>query len=407
MVSIIMPTYNRGYIIERAIDSVLEQTYLDFELIIIDDGSTDNTRDLVLSLKDDRLRYINANSHHGAGAARNIGIEEAQGAFLAFLDSDNTYRKDHIAKRVKILKEADSPVFTFGRMIVQGNNGDNALFPGDTVHEMNNRRLLLEKLMISNRIDTNTVVMTKDCLMGYRFDAEMKALEDWRLFFEIVKNENVAVVFDDEATVIHYDMSDSLSRNKLYYWESRIKLYREFAELMDEYAYKDNVDTEIVGELNCEQNIKMIYENAFSKNNELQEFMKFVSRVADERYIEILNLEKRIRDLYKSYQMHKSILEIDKNLNKKNIKSIAIYGYGEYGKKLLMMIDGTGICVKYIIDRTLIDCIKDSIVYTSKIEVVNNVDAIIVAIYKNAEEITKELATKTGISCFTLMDLFE
>lgn len=89
-VSVILPTYNRDEILPRAIDSVLEQTHNHFDLIIVDDGSTDGTQELVESYTDSRIRYLRQ-KNRGANAARNYGIEAAETDFIAFLDSDDEY----------------------------------------------------------------------------------------------------------------------------------------------------------------------------------------------------------------------------------------------------------------------------------------------------------------------------
>jgi len=96
-VSVIIPTYNRAHTIGRAIKSVLNQTYQDFEIIVVDDGSTDNTEEVVKSFRDKRIRYIQHKKNKGAAAARNTGIKSAKGKYIAFQDSDdddNGYRKN-------------------------------------------------------------------------------------------------------------------------------------------------------------------------------------------------------------------------------------------------------------------------------------------------------------------------
>ena len=88
--SIIIPTYNRAHIIRNAIEAVQLQTFTDFELIISDDGSTDNTEEIVLPLlKDSRIKYIKQ-INKGVCAARNFGAQDAKGKYLVFLDSDDT-----------------------------------------------------------------------------------------------------------------------------------------------------------------------------------------------------------------------------------------------------------------------------------------------------------------------------
>jgi glycosyltransferase involved in cell wall biosynthesis len=86
--SIILPTYNRASFISKAIESVIDQLYNKWELIILDDGSTDNTKEIVLSFNDDRIRYIYQENKERS-AARNNGIRNAKGEYICFLDSDD------------------------------------------------------------------------------------------------------------------------------------------------------------------------------------------------------------------------------------------------------------------------------------------------------------------------------
>lgn len=109
-VSVVIPTYNRANVLPRAIDSVLEQTHDDFEVIVVDDGSTDNTEEIVKTYADDRVRYIPFDSNKGANAARNEGIRQANGEYISFLDSDDEFTETHIEKVLSVLVEADPAV---------------------------------------------------------------------------------------------------------------------------------------------------------------------------------------------------------------------------------------------------------------------------------------------------------
>jgi glycosyltransferase involved in cell wall biosynthesis len=113
-VSVIMPAYNRAYIIAEALQSVFAQTYTDFEVIVVDDGSTDNTREVVSRFSDTRLRYLRHERNSGCSAAYNTGFREALGQFVAVLDSDDLWRKGKLANDIDFLDrhpEADA-VFT-------------------------------------------------------------------------------------------------------------------------------------------------------------------------------------------------------------------------------------------------------------------------------------------------------
>lgn len=95
--SVIIPTYNRQFLLKLSVESVLSQTFKDFELIIIDDGSTDNTKHLIKRYNDSRLNYI-YQENKGPSAARNTGIKNARGKFVCFLDSDDRFRKNKLKK---------------------------------------------------------------------------------------------------------------------------------------------------------------------------------------------------------------------------------------------------------------------------------------------------------------------
>ena len=103
IVSIIIPTYNYGIYLPTAIQSCLNQTYKPIEIIIVDDGSTDNTKDVVKEFNDSIIYFYQNNS--GVSAARNKGLELAKGDYLAFLDSDDYLTHDSIEIKLDILKK--------------------------------------------------------------------------------------------------------------------------------------------------------------------------------------------------------------------------------------------------------------------------------------------------------------
>jgi len=109
LVSVIMPTYNREKIISRAIDSIFKQTYSNWELIVSDDGSTDNTAVLIKQYaRDDyRIKYISRDKNSGPSAARNFGIAKSKGKYLAFLDSDDEWAPHHLNECIGILERED------------------------------------------------------------------------------------------------------------------------------------------------------------------------------------------------------------------------------------------------------------------------------------------------------------
>lgn len=99
-VSVVIPTYNRAYIIRDALESALVQTYRNFEIIIVDDGSSDNTREIVESYRSDKIRYVRHEKNRGCSAACNTGIAEATGDLVGFLDSDDCWMPEYLERQI-------------------------------------------------------------------------------------------------------------------------------------------------------------------------------------------------------------------------------------------------------------------------------------------------------------------
>lgn len=119
--SVVIPTYNRAYVLSRAIQSVLNQALADFELLVVDDGSTDATAAVVRAFADPRLRYI-YQENKGRSAARNTGAAQANGEFITFLDSDDEAEPDWLAAFVRSFQQADRAGVVCGgvRIITEG-----------------------------------------------------------------------------------------------------------------------------------------------------------------------------------------------------------------------------------------------------------------------------------------------
>lgn len=108
LVSIIMPSYNTGHFIKETIESVLAQSYVNWELIIVDDCSTDNTDEVVSGfLYDSRILYIKNKKNSGAAVSRNRALREAKGKWIAFLDSDDLWETEKLQKQISFMKDND------------------------------------------------------------------------------------------------------------------------------------------------------------------------------------------------------------------------------------------------------------------------------------------------------------
>ncbi|MCH8157675.1 MAG: glycosyltransferase family 2 protein [Nitrospinae bacterium] len=112
VVSVVIPAFNRAHLLSRSVRSALDQDFRDTEVLVINDGSTDNTSEVVreLAKQDDRLKLVEHDRNKGEAAARNLGVREARGTFVAFLDSDDEWLPGKLSKQISVFRDAPSSV---------------------------------------------------------------------------------------------------------------------------------------------------------------------------------------------------------------------------------------------------------------------------------------------------------
>lgn len=205
-ISVIIPTYNRGYLIRESIESVLRQTFSDFELLIIDDGSDDNTKEIVENIPDERIVYIPLDSNSGACHARNIGVEHAKGKYIAFQDSDDIWYTDKLEKQLAFLLEHDADMI-FCQMKTQRGSREK-LYPSKYYKKIEiSRNDILKKFLGS----TQTFFIRKECFKSVRFDENLPRYQDWEFLIQITKFYKV--MYQPKALVIQRLSRDSISAN--------------------------------------------------------------------------------------------------------------------------------------------------------------------------------------------------
>jgi glycosyltransferase involved in cell wall biosynthesis len=227
-ISVILPTYNRAHVLARAILSVLNQEYDDFELIVIDDASTDETCQVVQSFEDTRIRYIRHPQNRGAAAARNTGIHAARGRYLAFQDSDDEWLPEKLARQVASL--SDSPEKTgvaYSRCRLFNPNGTSRILPSRT--QLGLRHLpfniyhlehdIYPALTRGNFVTTQSVLMKKKCIETVgMFDESLSRFQDWDLWLRIA--QHYEFMYNPHVLVNIYRMEESLSTNQAALWEA-------------------------------------------------------------------------------------------------------------------------------------------------------------------------------------------
>lgn len=217
-VTVVIPAYDRAATIRAAIESVLRQSFADFELVVVDDGSTDGTLDAARAVEDPRLRVVAAPANGGAAAARNLGAAEARAPWIAFQDSDDEWLPGKLARQMARL--ADAPAATVGcycGLLVVGaldpRPGERTRLaynpPPETAQVEGD---ILAPMLSRNLVSTQTLVVRRDAFAALGgFDAGMPALEDWDFAIRLAARGPLAFV--DEPLVLQRFSANSLTRH--------------------------------------------------------------------------------------------------------------------------------------------------------------------------------------------------
>jgi len=185
LVSIIMPTHNRSVFLLEAVDSVLNQSYTNWELIIIADACTDNTNELIKPyLQDNRVSFKETEENLGGAGARNLGLDMAKGEYISFLDDDDIWHQNKIQVQLVFLQKKPETMLVycnFNQWI-------------DTVDRKEIRMkssISLNELLILNSIGSFSFVMVAaSALKQTRIDEKLRSAQDWDLWTKVLRNTN-------------------------------------------------------------------------------------------------------------------------------------------------------------------------------------------------------------------------
>ena len=202
LISVVIPTYNRAHLIKRSATSVLNQTYKNLELIIVDDGSTDNTKEVIDSLNDKRIVYVKQ-ANQGVSTARNNGVAIAKGEYIAFHDSDDVWHLDKLEKQIQAIQNNNAD-FVFCKILKIGN-----------LMKREEPKYIKEGFLPKNILPFNLFPQSSlgkaEIFKSNIFDKTIQGIEDFDLAIRIQKKYSIYCIND--ALVDYYLQEDSLSLN--------------------------------------------------------------------------------------------------------------------------------------------------------------------------------------------------
>ncbi|MEK7630439.1 MAG: glycosyltransferase [Patescibacteria group bacterium] len=228
LVSVALPVFNRAPIIGRTIESILAQTFQDFELIIVDDGSTDGIEGVMRAYEDDRMRYVRHAENRGLMAARNTGVRESLGVFLAFQDSDDIWHPKKLEEEIALLHAAPLSVGgVYSRVEKTYINGSTMRIPSDDQKTVDGN-LLKVFLRGDYFITLQALLVRRECIdrVG-AFDENFKVFGDGEFIirfakhFEFVYNPNIRVLLKVQNDSISLDQKKRLTAKERLFEKER------------------------------------------------------------------------------------------------------------------------------------------------------------------------------------------
>lgn len=223
LVSIIMPTYNCAKFIGETIKSVIAQTYSNFELIIVDDCSKDNTEDVVNSFDDERIKYYKLEKNSGAAVARTTAMNMTKGKYMAFLDSDDLWMENKLERQLKFMKDNNYNITCTAYEQV---NED-----GESLNKVikTKKKADYNRILLDCPVGNSTVMYNVEALGKFEVPNIRKRNDD-ALWLQMLKKEKY-IYGMDEVLAKYRIRSNSISSNKLslikYHWQ----LYRDIEHL--------------------------------------------------------------------------------------------------------------------------------------------------------------------------------
>ena len=333
LVSIVLPTYNRGEMLKKTISSIISQTYTNWELIIVDDASNDNTAGIVKGMDDSRICYVKNEKNCGSNYSRNRGAELANGEFLAFIDSDNEWMPEKLEKQINCFEVQGELELVFCKVLVN-EGGFEKIVPNEQIED------LKEIMVRKNIVDTSATLMRKAAFEKVgKFDERISRLQDWDLFFRFIVVNECPTLYIDECLDINYIQEDSISKNNWKLFDSMIYFMNKYEKW---YSSMSAVKKHIV----------MMLHESMNEEEYTYAYRKILSLISNndnllKEYIQQKELsfgqfdEKKQREKYQAwyrtlYKWKKRNAEegalVLEYINNSNVENVAIYGLGKWGE---------------------------------------------------------------------------
>lgn len=396
LVSVIIPVYNREKSILKSIRSVLDQTYEFLECIVVDDCSTDNTKEVISRIEDTRLKYVKLEVNSGPSIARNVGIKKSEGKYIAFQDSDDEWAFNKLEKQIDIIKR-DSQIGLVYCGYSYTKNGKTVKIPSDHYDISQLEGNIFETLWKGNKIGTPTILIKRECINACGgFVEKLHSLEDWEFVLRISEKYRIAYIneilvyvnytpnsvneqYEAQAEAIWYILNRYIEKKQ----QDISKIYLLFDKLTSMPYIKNQTDWE-------SRIIPMIGSSGVA-------FKLIIMALEQKKKIEKVNLiftKIADFDLLKKFIMN--------NIDTENEK-FAIYGAGTIGIFLAQVLKMLNISFEYIIDQNDVFIQGFKIIKPSMVE--DKICKIIITIADAAENKELDINLPSNIKRINIYDI--
>jgi len=268
-VSVVIPTHNRSEQLIKTVESVLNQTHKEFEIIIVSDGSTDNTDQVIAELeqRDNRIKGIVYHPSGGANKARNKGIEAAKYEWVAFLDDDDQWYPDKLEAQLKVVQADESIGLVYtGVNVVYINENESYKSLGQHSGDLS------REILKSNVIGTTSTVMAKKELLEEvgMFDVDLPAIQDYDLWIRLCQITRVGVVPEEKLYYYNNTASKQISSDLNRYESARERINNKYPALFEQLSESERKSIEV--------NTALSRANLALRNRDKKNAIKFIRK---------------------------------------------------------------------------------------------------------------------------------
>lgn len=404
LVSVVIPTYNRVDKLVRALKSVQNQTYTNLEIIVVDDGSTDDTLQALEKIEDYRLKYYHLDQNSGPSKARNFGVSHAHGEYIAFHDDDDEWKYNKIELQMNALLNHVDCMMCFGRMAIYCDDCLLQTTPNNFDWEKY-KSTFSEKLLYTNYVGTPTIVIKKtafDELGG--FSEKLHCIEDWEFVIRVSQKYRITYL-DDILVDVHVTEKSVTTNVEGYIYAISYIIKRNMNRVDDPRKYTlwmlKNIDFRLRKE-GIRDSYPLLMKKCFVPDIIKDDlaidifFHKYSLDMNDFRYSKIC------KNLFQDNEI------MIQWMKKNDIDDIAIYGMGKLGKALLKKLVECDMNVVCGIDQGIVKGIElpvTDIVHFNKYS--QSVKFIIITPYNHFEDVRSNFLKYTHIKCISIENILE